>query len=238
MDAQTRRSRYRRLQEDLPEIFVNPPGAPITLLLAPSEVAAAEEAAAERLTRSGLPAAWSETGVVYLDPWVMVLRDAVRTPTGALGTYSRTVHTGNTAGVVVLPLYRGEVVLLRHFRHSTRDWHLEVPRGFGTPGAAPAEDARRELQEEIGVVAATLEPLGMVHPDTGQSANSAHLFCAAIADAPRLADENEGIDAIRVVAPAELAALIAAGTVTDGFTIAAFTRAVLTGALRGVTLPL
>ncbi|MFC4150468.1 NUDIX hydrolase [Micromonospora mangrovi] len=236
MDERTRRSRYQDVREGLPELFVNPPGAPVEILLDPSDVAAAERSAADDLARVGLPASWGETGVVYMDPFVMVLRDAVRTPLGALGTYSRTVNAGNAPGVVVLPCYRGSVVLLRHFRHSTRSWHLEVPRGFGTPGGNAADDARRELLEEIGVPAARIEPLGLMFPDTGQSATEVHLFHAEIDDEPRIGDPAEGIDEVRLVTAAELAALIRDGAITDGFTMAAFTRALLRGVLRGIDL--
>jgi ADP-ribose pyrophosphatase len=133
--------------------------------------------------------------------------------------------------VVILPRYRGDVVLIRHFRHSTRRWHLEVPRGFGTPGANPEDDARRELLEEIGVVATAVGSLGDMYPDTGQSGTQVHLFYAEVDDAPMVGAEDEGIDVVRLVPPAELAALIGAGTITDGFTIVAFTRAVLRGVL-------
>ncbi|WP_433726409.1 NUDIX hydrolase [Actinoplanes sp. CA-051413] len=108
------------------------------------------------------------------------------------------------------------MVLVRHFRHATRNWQWELPRGFGMPGTDPADDARRELRDEIGVEAAKLHELGTIYPDTGMTA-------AAV--------REEGITEIREVSPEELAGLIRDESIKDGFTITAYTRAVLRGHL-------
>jgi ADP-ribose pyrophosphatase len=231
MDEEIRRSGYQALRDFAPQAFVNPPGAPIELLLEPAEVAAAEREAAARLATECLPTDWAKTGVVYQDQYVTLVRDAVRMPSGRLGTYIRTIDAGVGHGVVVVPRYGDDVVLVRHFRHSTRSWHLEVPRGFGTAGATPVEDIRRELVEEIGVGPKRLEHLGEVHPDTGVHGAAVHLFYAEIGEPPRAADTDEGIDGVRLVTPAELGRLIRDGEISDGFTMAAYLRATLRGLL-------
>jgi ADP-ribose pyrophosphatase len=231
MDEATRIAMYTVLRGSFPELFVNPPGAGFEILLDPDDIAAAQVAQAEELARDGMPASMAETGVVYMDPYVMILRDAVRRPSGALGTYIRAVPSGNAAGVVILPVHNGQVVLVRHFRHSTRDWQWELPRGFGMPGAEPADDARRELADEIGVPAVALHDLGAIHPDTGLAVTAVRLFLAEITDEPRPADTEEGITQVRHVSPTELGELIRDETIKDGFTITAYARAVLRGHL-------
>ncbi len=232
MRDEERQSLYREIREGFPELFVNPDGAPIEILTDPADVAEAEKTAAAMLTDCGLSPEWSTTGVVYQDPYQILLRDPVRMPAG-LGTYVRSISPGNAAGVVVLPRYRDEVVLLRHFRHATREWHLELPRGYGTAGAEVDDDARRELREEIGVPATRLEPLGIMYPDNGSAGTPVGLFYAEVSEEPRYPELGEGIDAIRRVSVGELAGLIADGTVNDGYTIAACTRAALRGLLPG-----
>jgi len=222
---------YTDLREGFPELFVNPPDAGFEILLDATEVAAAENAQAEELIRYGMPATMADTGVVYADPYVMMLRDAVRRPSGDLGTYIRLVPAGNAAGVVILPIHNGRVVLVRHFRHATRNWQWELPRGFGLPGTDPADDARRELRDEIGVEAAKLHELGTIYPDTGMTAAAVRLFLAEVTEEPWAADRAEGITEIREVSPEELAGLIRDESIKDGFTITAYTRAVLRGHL-------
>lgn len=231
MSDEGRLARYRQLRESLPELFVNPPDAPYEILHDATEVSATEAEVARRLTEQGHPAMWAHIGVVFEDPYGVTLRDAVRTPTGVRGTYVRRINPGNAPGVVMLPMCSGKVVLVRHFRHSTRQWHLEIPRGFGTPGSRPEEDARRELIEEIGVDPENLTSLGIVYPDTGQTATKIFLFLAEIADF-HAAGHDEGIESAHAVTPGRLAELIRTGEITDGFTINAYARADLLGLLR------
>ena len=84
MASAERRGRYEELRKERPGLFVNPPGADIALLLDEADVARAEAAQQDRLAAQGLPRSWGRTGVVYEDPYLIVLRDAMRTgPTAA-----------------------------------------------------------------------------------------------------------------------------------------------------------
>lgn len=230
MDDETNRARYDELRAVAPAAFVNPPGAPVEVLVEPADVAAAEESMRKMLVAQGLPETWARTGVAYADQYMVIVRDAVRFANGRLGTYIRTIDLGDAPGVVVLPRHQDRVVLLHHFRHSTRQWHLEVPRGFGEAGASAEASARRELLEEISAMATRLEPLGVVNADSGLHGAAVHLFYAEV-DVPLVSDDEEGIDTIRMVTPEELGDLIRDGEINDGYTIAAFTRARLRGLL-------
>ncbi|MFJ8582533.1 NUDIX hydrolase [Micromonospora sp. NPDC093277] len=223
-------SHYRELRARLPELFVNPSGAAVEILVDPAEVAAAERAKATALRARGLPAEWGRTGVVYQDEWVTLLRDPVRFPDGGLGTYIRSVSVGGAPGVVLLPLLDGAVVLVEHFRHATRRWHLEAPRGFGEPGVPAEEQAARELREEIGAIDARLVDLGVLNPDTGTSTDEVRLFLAEVRTVGE-PEEREGIRAVRLCRPTEVGELIRDGVINDSFTIAAWSRAFLRGLL-------
>jgi ADP-ribose pyrophosphatase len=233
VDDESRRGRYDRLRRTNPELFANPPDGVVDILFQPADVAAAEAAAAGALADAGLPRSWARTGVVFEDQFDLAIRDAVRMPDGRLGTYLRRISPGNAPGVVMLPRLGPDVLLVRHFRHATRRWHLELPRGFGTPGRSPAEDARRELREEIGAVAGPLIDLGVIYPDTGISATAVQLYYTEITSYQESgeAGADEGIAGVALVTPERLAELIGSGEITDGFTINAYARAVLRGHL-------
>src|SRR2546421_371902 len=113
-----------------------------------------------------MPVEWAQVGIAFEDQYAMILRDAVRFPAGSLGTYIRMVRKG-TPGVIVFPIYQKQVLLIRHFRHATRTWHIEIPRGFGMKDLSSEESARRELREEIEATISCLVPLGRIYPDTG-----------------------------------------------------------------------
>jgi ADP-ribose pyrophosphatase len=227
MSSDARQSRYREIRLGNPDLFGNPPDAPIRIVDDPQQIAEIEDAAGRRLRARGMPPAWGRTGVVFEDEYALLVRDPVRFASGATGTYVRSLAIGSP-GVVVLPVSPDGVVLVRHFRHSTRRWHLEAPRGFGNAGSTPEADARRELAEEIAATPDRLESLGSVYPDTGATNSCVRLFIAHVTTF-RAAGGDEGIDSARAIPPDEVGKLILSGEISDGFTICAYTRALLRG---------
>ncbi len=234
MTDQRRRERYEAVQRQWPELFENPPDAPYAILFEPSLVKAAESDEETRLNSIGRPGIWSRTGVVYEDPYIIVVRDAVRRPDGDLGTYVRTLPASGDAGAAVLPILDRQVVLLRHFRHATRAWHLEIPRGFGEPNVTAAELARQELHEEIGAGVDTLVELGKFHSNNGIASDCVELFLAEIHELGK-PGTREGISGIESYSPDQVAGMIRTSRISDSFTIGAFTRAYLRGLLPGQT---
>ena len=62
--------------------------------------------------------------------------------------------------VAVVPLLGEDVVLIRQHRSPVRSFLLEIPAGkLDIRGEDPAEAARRECVEEVGLEPVTLEPL-------------------------------------------------------------------------------
>jgi ADP-ribose pyrophosphatase len=230
------RERYEEIRRQWPDLFINLPDAAYTILFEPALVVAAEAEEKKRLASRSLPSSWGGTGVVYEDPYTLVLRDAVRRPDGSLGTYARTMPSSGAAGAAVLPLFEGRIVLLRHFRHATRAWHLEIPRGFGEPGVSDADQAQQELREEIEAEVSKLVDLGVFHSNTGTATDRVRLFLAEIhaMGAPQV---SEGISSIETLPPGQVAQEILSGGINDSFTIGAFTRAWLRGLLPGLPAP-
>src|SRR5262249_20199236 len=243
MTTPKERERYSQVMNKWPQLFENPPDARYEILLDPSLVAEAESDERGRLQARSLPESWSHTGVVYEDPYLIVVRDAVRRPDGQLGTYVRTFPASGSAGAAVLPLLEDKIVLLQHFRHATRKWHLEIPRGYGEVGVSATELARQELREEIEADADNLIHLGAFHTNTGTASDQVELFLAQIS-ALGSPQTSEGIGAIEIRTPYQVARLIhwneaseSLATITDSFTIGAFTRAWLCGMLPGLPAP-
>lgn len=212
---------YAALVAERPELFVNPPGAAYEILL----------------DRREQEAAGGDIGVLYSDPYVILVRDAVRFRNGAVGGYIRVCGAAPGVGAAVLPvLPDGRVVLLRHFRHADRRWYWELPRGFADGDADGAATALRELAEELGHPVVELVRLGAVNTDTGTRVGADEIYLARLGRVtpgdPEPSDARlEGIDEVRTVTAVELAALIAGGEITDGFTLAAYALATARGLL-------
>lgn len=218
------RTDYFALTEQYPDLFRNPGGAGFEILLDEAEIALAEESAAQRLAKVGAPTGWSRVGVAFRDQYLLLLRDAVRYVDGSLGTYIRAVEPGPSCpGVVVLPVWERQVLLIRHFRHATRSWHLEIPRGSGLTQDA-SESALRELAEEIGGSGIRLVELGEIYPDTGLSNGRVALFYAELEtySAPEV---MEGITEILPTTMGRFEEMISTGELEDAFCLAAYARA-------------
>lgn len=168
------------------------------------------------------------TGLMYQDRYIVLLRDAVRFRDGTIGPYVRTFPAAAHGGAAVLPILDGKIVLLRHFRHATRAWHWEIPRGYSDGDETPEQTARREIKEELGVDVTELSALGTVHPDTGHGGGSAGLYLARLPHLGRI-EAREGIDEIRQISPAEFDTMARAQQITDSYTLAAVLQARIHG---------
>jgi ADP-ribose pyrophosphatase len=220
---------YLAFADAHPELFANPPGAGFKILREEADIQKAELEAAQQLKGQGLPTEWARVGIAFQDQYAIILRDAVCCPDGSLGTYTRGVG-GIVPGVIVLPIYQGQVLLISHFRHATRTWHLEIPRGFGTKGLYSEENAKKEVKEEVEGNISRLVPLGHIYPDTGVGAGYNDFFYADI-ETYGQPEANEGISEILPIPLAEFERMIRDNEITDGFTITAYALAKTRGLL-------
>jgi ADP-ribose pyrophosphatase len=132
-------------------------------------------------------------------------------------------HPGS---VVLVPMTgENEVILVRQYRHAIGRSTWELPAGSLKPGEDVPAAARRECQEEIGLVAERLEALGSFFPTPGYCNEEMHFFLATGLRVPRAGDheahpdEDEDIETRRVSLE-ELRAMIVSGDVVDLKTIA------------------
>jgi 8-oxo-dGTP pyrophosphatase MutT (NUDIX family) len=72
----------------------------------------------------------------------------------------------------------GRVVLVEQYRHGTDELTLEIPGGAVDPGEAPEVAARRELEEETGLVADELVAIGAVRPNPAFLSNTCWTYLA------------------------------------------------------------
>ena len=226
-DAADCLARYRALVRAQPECFANPAGDIYEILLDDERIERACRDARAHRDAEGLPTDDTRVGVLAHDPYLMVMRDAVRFADGSYGLYNRLMVP---AGAAVLPVAGGAIALLHRFRHGTRRWHLEIPRGSFSGDAPRVKQAERELFEEIGSLPDEMIDLGTLHSTTGCLDEEHQLYLARIAHVGP-ADRHEAIESIKVLPVDDVEQLIADGEITDGPTLAAFLRAKLRGLL-------
>ncbi len=183
------------------------------------------------LVKNKLPLSWADIGIILEDPYILVIRDLVEFPDGKKNGYIRLVNNAtlnNAKGVVILPQIENKIVLLHQFRHSTRSWHFEIPRGFGESGLSPKQNAEKEILEEICGKIHNLTDIGIMHSNTGLEVNVVQIYFAVL-DSLGKTNISEGIDGYQLVTTDEFELMISKGDITDAFTITAYARAKLRG---------
>lgn len=132
----------------------------------------------------------------------------------------------STDWVNVIPITsRGEVVLIRQYRHGTREVTLEIPGGIVEPQDTPETAARRELLEETGYGEAEMVLLGSVYPNPAFLTNRCYTFVAkdVVLSNRQTQDEKEDIE-VDVRPLEEVPRLIREGEITHALVLAAFYR--------------
>jgi ADP-ribose pyrophosphatase len=93
----------------------------------------------------------------------------------------------------------GQVLLVRQFRPAVGASVLELPAGIVDPGETPRECARRELEEETGFTADSIEPLATFYSSPGFCSEVLFVFGASgLREGQRANDEEEELELVRV----------------------------------------
>jgi len=136
-------------------------------------------------------------------------------------TYQREIvqHPGSA---VIVPVFVDDTVaLVRQYRHPARRYLLEAPAGTLNDREAPEVGAARELEEELGFVAARLEKISEFFVSPGFCEEKMWVFLATelTATAQRL-DHDEILEVERIPFSQALE-MITKGEIEDAKTIIA-----------------
>ncbi|MHB8160009.1 MAG: NUDIX domain-containing protein [Thermoleophilia bacterium] len=113
---------------------------------------------------------------VYQGRLIRLRLDQVELPDGQRTIREVMEHPG--AAVIVPVDGEGTVHLVRQYRDAIGQQLLEVPAGKLDPGEDPADCARRELREELGLTAGKLTRLTAFYSSPGFCDEILHVFLA------------------------------------------------------------
>ena len=156
----------------------------------------------------------------YATPWIAVSHHEVIDPSGAPGIYG-VIHFKNLA-VGVIPLDEDlNTWIVGQYRYPIQAYSWEIPEGGGRRDLAPVESAKRELREEVGIVARTWTEVLRMDLSNSASDEEAVIFVAQDLDFHEPEpDQNEEL-AMRKVPFRELFDRVMSGELRDSLTVAA-----------------
>jgi len=152
----------------------------------------------------------------FIGRLIKVRVDEVILPNGGRVRREMAIHRGAVALVAV---EGGKVLLERQYRHAARKVLWEIPAGTLEEGENPEECARRELREETGYVAESMEELSRFYTAPGYSTEVIHLFLATRLRREKASlEEDESIE-IRLLPLREALDMVRSNEVEDAKTI-------------------
>lgn len=158
---------------------------------------------------------WRVTASDYVldSPYLRIRRDRIVLPDG---TVVEDYYVRESRGyVIVFALTRArEVVLVRQYKHGIGKRLLELTAGLIDEGEEPHETAVRELAEETGYAARTVEHVRSFVTEPSNADTIAHLFYAR--DAYRSGEQNLDVTediAVELVRLEELRNLLRSGEI-------------------------
>jgi len=157
----------------------------------------------------------SET--IYDGPIFGVRRDQVLEPGGLRTTREVITHPGS---VVVLPLLPdGRILLIRQYRHATRQYLWELVAGRIDAGESPREAAAREMIEETGYRVKKLKIFLDVFPTPGFLEERMYILLAeGLTPGQARPEDDEKITA-KAFSHAQIESMIRTGKLRDAKTI-------------------
>ncbi len=149
--------------------------------------------------------------------------DTVRFPNGKTGKLEMIRHSGASAVLPVLSDLDADdpqILLIRQYRYAAGGYLLEVPAGRPDKEGEDWEVcARRELQEETGLIAEQMIPLTAIYTTPGFTDEKIHLFVAlGLTTGETALDEDEFLDTV-TLRMSEALEKVMEGEITDAKTI-------------------
>jgi ADP-ribose pyrophosphatase len=161
-----------------------------------------------------------EKSIVFETPWFKIRKQHMKTPTDAELDYF--IHDANDSVICVCVTEDSRILLEKQYRPPVGKVSVDYPAGRVEKDDESTEAAmRRELQEEAGFTAHTIEKLAVIDKEPGFSSSRMHVFLAkGTIDQKTTPDESESI-VMNFVTPDEILAMIDSDTITCTFCISA-----------------
>lgn len=157
---------------------------------------------------------------VSLDEWMPIIKENVQLPNGKRYDYFTNPY-GNVA--MVLPILKnGDIVLVKQYKHGTREIMIELPAGFQQKDKSVEESALAELEEETGIKT-TLDNLKLLGKSSAMpSKSNLTVYCYLATElefnSRQNLDEKEDIE-ILTIKPNEAREMINKGKIWASDTV-------------------
>lgn len=155
---------------------------------------------------------------LYKGRIINLRNDDVILPNGKPAKREIIEHSG---GSTILCVQDGKVLMVKQFRYAYGEEIWELPAGKLNKGEDPKETARRELEEECGVLAKDLTLLFIVYPTPGYTEEIIRIYSAEnLKNTQQNLDEDEFLS-VKWIEISTLKQMVESGEIKDAKTLIA-----------------
>lgn len=158
--------------------------------------------------------------IKYETPWIKVTHHEVITPGGSNGIYGCVSFKNLAVGIIPLD-NELNTWIVGQYRYPIQKYTWEIPEGGCPIGTDPLETAKRELKEEVGIIASSWKLIQEL--DLSDSASDEISYCFLAQDLEfGLPEQEDNEDlTIRKLPFSELFDLTEKGIIRDAISVAA-----------------
>ena len=155
---------------------------------------------------------------VYSNPWIKISHHEVINPSGGKGIYGVVSFRNKAIGVVPVD-DELHTYLVGQFRYTLNEYSWEIPEGGGPDGEEPAITAVRELREETGLQASSIELLGKIHTSNSVTDEVGYIFLAKDLQQLEASPEETEDITVRRIPLAQAVQMVESGEITDSLSM-------------------
>lgn len=160
---------------------------------------------------------------VYDNSWIKVTEYGVINPTGGRGIYGK-VHFKNIAiGIIVLD-ENLDTYLVGQYRFPPDKYSWEIPEGGCPSHMQPLEGARKELEEETGLIAHSWEQILQMDLSNSVTDEVAVVFLAYDVEQHTPAPEDTEQLIVKKIPFEEAYQMVENGAISDAISVAAILK--------------
>ena len=115
------------------------------------------------------------TQKIYDGKIVNLRKDTVLLPNGA-NAFREVIH--NSGGATIIAEFENKIYFVKQFRYPYSKVLLELPAGKINEGENPLDCAKRELQEETGLIATNIKLLQTIYPTPAYTDEVIYIYVA------------------------------------------------------------
>ena len=160
------------------------------------------------------------TQPVYNNDWIKVEEHQVINPCGTPGIYGKVSFKNHAVGII--PIDKdGNTWLVGQYRYTLNEWSWEIPMGGSPKTEDKQKTAKRELEEETGLIAGNLVEILRLHPSNSVTDEKGFVYLATnLTQGKQQLEDTEMDIQVRKLSLGKAIEMAQSGEITDAISIA------------------